>query len=273
MNKQLLTLFFVILIVPSVFAIEMKYDFVVEDNGDSLVIIELTGSGLVNIPTQNDVNEIKVKGALYKLNDNSIDVSIGSSEKAYVLYQTSYLTKKEGTNWFFSVDNINASIANVALPPNTNVLTTKPNAFIQSGNYTKIMFSNTKDIDIEYKFTSNIVDDNVEEPDDMNIGVYILFLTVGIIFIVSIMIISKFNKKISNKKNILKTLSKNEKLIFQTLVDNQGSMRRSDLERATKLAKSSLANTLNNLEIKNYLEIDKTHTTHFIKLKRWFHEL
>ena len=272
MNKHLLILLSIILLVPSVLAIEMTYDFIVEDNGDSLVIIELTGSGVVNIPKYDDVDEIKVKGALYKLNDESIDVSIGYKKKAYVLYQTSYLTKKQGSTWSFQVDGINASNSSISLPSNTHVLSTTPSSFIDSGNYTKIMFGNTDNLEVEYKFSSNIIDED-DSSQDINIGVYLLFLVVGIIFIVSIMLITKFNKKISNKNNILKTLSRNEKLIIQTLIDNKGSMRRSDLERSTKIAKSSLANTLNNLEIKNYLDIDKIHTTHFIRLKRWFYEL
>ena len=93
MIKRLLL--FLLLIVPLASATTNNYNIIIEDNGNSLVIIEIEGSGMINIPIQKDVNEVKVKGALYKLNNNSVDISIGSTKKAILLYKTSLLTKKE----------------------------------------------------------------------------------------------------------------------------------------------------------------------------------
>ena len=58
----------------------------------------------------------------------------------------------------------------------------------------------------------------------------------------------KFRLNVSKKENVIKTLSHNERKIVWNLINNKGQMRRNQLERETKMAKSSLANTLNNLE-------------------------
>jgi len=50
-------------------------------------------------------------------------------------------------------------------------------------------------------------------------------------------------------------------------------MKRNKLERESKISKSSLANSLNNLEKKNILEIDKTYVVHTVKISDWFNKL
>jgi len=267
MFKRLLIL--VLLLLPVASALDSEYNIIVEDNGNALVIINLEGSGLVNIPLQKDVDDVKVKGALYKINDQSIDVSIGSTQEAVELYKTAYLTTKLNDQWKFKLDLINNTMTTVALPNYVIVSETKPNAFIEELNYTKIVFQDTNSIEISYKFP----DDIIIEPDEHR-NYLLWIINLGFVIIVALGASGYIlrNKK-SNKKNVIKTLSHNERKVINTLLENKGAIKRNDLERKTKLAKSSLANTLNMLERKKIIEIDKTYTTHFVKFTRWFNGL
>lgn len=261
-----------LLMLPGVLAFDVTYDIIVEDNGNSLVIMDINGTGLLNIPVYEDLEELKIKGALYKMNNNSIDISIGSTNHAILLYKTSALTKKDVTKWELSMNLINNTKTTVYLPGNVQILDTKPSAFIENSNFTKILFDNSNSILIEYKF--NEQEDVIEEPV-ISKNYNIIFFVAGLIVILSIIgAVLKFKPvKNSRKEDVLKTLSKNEKLIINILLENKGSLKRSLLEKQSKIAKSSLANTLSILERKNILTIDKTYTSHFVKLERWFDEL
>ena len=271
MLKRILLL--LLLIVPLASAIEQNYNIIIEDNGNSLIIIEFQGKGLINIPIQEDVDEVKVKGALYKLNNNSIDVSIGSSKKAILLYQTSFLTKKEHDVWTFSFDVLNNSNISISMPKNTIIKHTSPNPFIESQNFTRLIFENSNSIELLYEFKEDLISDDIEElntPKKRTLFPVLLVVGISIIAIVTFLV---FSKKKSNKDNIIKTLSRNEKLVVKTILENKGEIKRNLLERKTQLAKSSLSNTLNILERKKIIEIDKTSVTHFVKFTRWFNEL
>ena len=74
-------------------------------------------------------------------------------------------------------------------------------------------------------------------------------------------------------KNLIKTLSDNEQKIVGLLAENNGEMKRNKLERASALAKSSLASALNQLERKNIVKVDKAYVTHYVRLTDWFKSL
>ena len=273
MIKRLLL--FLLLIVPLASATTNNYNIIIEDNGNSLVIIEIEGSGMINIPIQKDVNEVKVKGALYKLNNNSVDISIGSTKKAILLYKTSLLTKKEQSIWTFDISLIDNSNATIAMPKNTIIKNNIPEAFIQNLNYTRLIFEESGNIKLIYEFKENeIIIDPYEEPlkpvkEKTNYSIFYI----GSILIALISIVLVLKNKKSSKENVIKTLSKNERLVVNTLIETNGEIKRNYLERKTKVAKSSLANTLNILERKKIIIIDKTNVTHYIKFTRWFDEL
>lgn len=250
---------------PTAFAADLAYSLIIEDNGNSLVILEITGNGLVNVPIMEDVSAVKVKGALYMLKEQSVDVSIGTTNSAVVLYKTMYLTKKEGDKWQLDF-NLPSNKTNVLLPKNTIITKTVPNSFIEPGNYTKIAFENTDNITIEYSF-----DETIPEEEAKSGSIYLLVIGIIAGSVIGYIILKK--PKISKKNDFLKTLSQNEKVVVKILMENNGSMKRNELEKKSSLAKSSLANTLNILEKKKILTIDKTYTTHFVKLEGWFNDL
>ncbi len=260
----------------------LDYYVVVEENGNSVVIITIHGSGLVNIPIQEDVEEIKVKGGLYMFDNNSVDISIGSTEKAVLLYKTSLLTEKQGNTWNFnmSLTELEKNEIIVAMPNTTIVKNMIPPAFIESMDFTKLMWTeNPKNIFVEYCFENELDEtlnlDKVEQkPEQFDYRVISVLTILGILC-GSIVVYTRKRKtsRMKNKQNIMRTLPVNEKKIVSMLIENKGGMKRSRLERETGIAKSSLASALKNLEKKNIVELDKTYKTHYVKLTKWFDEL
>lgn len=68
----------------------------------------------------------------------------------------------------------------------------------------------------------------------------------------------------------MKTFSENQRMVTKLLIENNGGMKRNELERISGLAKSSLALTLKQLERKNVLVVKKHNVTHYVELTGWF---
>ena len=101
----------------------------------------------------------------------------------------------------------------------------------------------------------------------------ILIIIATILIILTLHNLSK-NKKITGRqKQILQTLTDNEQRIIKLLLELRKPLRRSLIEKKLEIAKSSLATTLQNLERKKLIVLDKTYTTHIIKLEEWFKKL
>lgn len=272
----LVTLFFLISLVEG---IVLDYYIVIEENGNSVVIITVNGSGLMNIPIEKDVDEIKIQGALYSVNNNSIDVAIGSTEQAVILYKTSMLTKKEGNIWSFNMNltDYQKNQTIVTMPNNTSIKNTFPKALIESGNFKKLIWAdNISEVTIEYYFENNIDDGLIEPKDGEKEFDYKPLILIPVFIASTVMIVYLKNKKVTgikNKQNIMKTLPDNENKIVEFLIRNGGGMKRSKVEKTTGISKSSLAAALKNLERKKIIELDKTYTTHYIRLTKWFNEL
>lgn len=72
------------------------------------------------------------------------------------------------------------------------------------------------------------------------------------------------------KKEMMETFNKNDLLIVQYLLENGGKSARNILERKSGISKSSLSMAIRRLERRKILEVDRTSTTHFVKLAEYF---
>ncbi len=274
---QILIGFF--LLVPLVRSTNLDYYIIVEENGNSLAIITFHGNGLVNIPVQEDVEEVKVKGALYRLNDDSVDISIGSTEEAVLLYQTKLLTEKEGDTWRFRMNltGLEKNEVVVVMTNKTVIKNTEPAVFIENRDLLKLIWEDSPDdVLIEYSYVIGDVDEivdsqNPEEKSTMKYGL-IIIVSCGIFMTISMILYFK-KKTRKNKQNIMKTLPENENKIVSIILENKGEIKRSKLERKSDIPKSSLASALKNLERKKIVELDRTYKSHYVKFTKWFNEL
>ncbi|MBU0530479.1 MAG: hypothetical protein KKC05_02295 [Nanoarchaeota archaeon] len=245
-----------------------EYYMIIEDNGNTLVAVTIMGSGLYEIPIPEDAEDLQVRGALYLMNGGSIEISIGETEQAVVLYTTSMLTTKTGNEWKFnmSLAELGNRSATILMPDNTKITSTTPSALIYTGDVTELQWIGADSIEIVYEFEKD-----VPEEQDMNP----IYITIIIIIAVILGSIEYKREKsgVSKRESVIKTLTENEKKIVNILLENKGVIRRSKLEKESEISKSSLAVCLRNLEKKNIVEVDKRYPTHSVKLTEWFNEL
>jgi predicted DNA-binding transcriptional regulator len=155
------------------------------------------------------------------------------------------------------------------MPENTIIKNTEPLAQIESGEITNIHFINPTNIEVTYYFSP------YTQPGSNISPIYfvILIIIATILIILTLHNLSK-NKKITGRqKQIFQTLTDNELRIIKLLLELRKPLRRSFIEKKLEIAKSSLATTLQNLERKKLIILDKTYTTHIIKLEEWFKKL
>jgi uncharacterized protein YjfI (DUF2170 family) len=287
------------ILVSTVHAQTSDYNIIVKGNGEALLIITLNGSGLFQLPLEEDVEQIKVKGALYNVENGTAEISIGSARKAIVLYKTNMLTSKEKEKWAldFGVISSDKTTVTLNLPLDAKIENMFPKAFVEEGDFKKIRWEgNISEVQVYYSFQSQMLPDvedittnkrslsevevitttTVSPPIDYaqsttNHMAWLVFPLTALI--VAALILGKRHVRSKSKHNIIKTLPKNEALIVTILTEHKGGIKRSKLEILSKIAKSSLASSLHNLEKKKIIGIDKTYTTHFIRFTKWFKEL
>jgi uncharacterized membrane protein len=132
---------------------------------------------------------------------------------------------------------------------------------------------NVSEISMEYYFESGGF---IPMPDvESNTGIYAITALAAAGILGGFIYLKKTRGRdsLKNKENIMRTLTDNEKKIVELMIESEGHMKRSKLEKKSGISKSSLAAALKNLEKKNIVELDKTYKTHRIKLTEWFDEL
>lgn len=72
------------------------------------------------------------------------------------------------------------------------------------------------------------------------------------------------------KAELMETLNDNDVKIVNFLLGSGGRARRNEIGRKTGISKSSLTMALNRLEKRKIIELDRTSTTHFVKLGDYF---
>lgn len=249
----------------------VEYQFVIEENGNTIVGITITGSGTLDIPIQRDVDDVRVEGGLYVIEDDILGVAIGPDEKAVVLYKTSQLTEKFGEEWEFFAPVVNKenNVVRVAMPDKTVIKGAIPDPEIFYEGFIKLKWENVEDIKVAYDFPLDIERDN-EVGSKSN-----LFYALGLVVIIGMIVFYYVKRKgsKSRREQILQTFGENEEKIVRFLIEKNGSAKRNLIEKDLGIAKSSLAAAVNNLERKKILEINRDYSKHIIKLQRWFRKL
>ncbi|MBW2973660.1 hypothetical protein KY346_04660 [Candidatus Woesearchaeota archaeon] len=267
--KPVVAVLLVLAMLPAVWG--ASYDVLVQESGNSIVVASVEGSGLHVLTLPIDAVP-EVRGALYLQEDNILSLSVGSTEKAIVAYQTNNFTSKTDA-WKLNI-RLDGPVK-VSLPKSANILSINPHSFVQETDVKTIEFQEGS-AEITYKIENiNLQSylDNLDEHKFEKVVTYVVLAALCLILLAGLYFMIRRPKQVkqsSHKNNVVKTLSNNEKKVVEILLQNNNETKRSLIEKETRLAKSSLASTLTQLENKNIIELDRTHTTHFVKLTEWF---
>lgn len=258
-----------------------NYDAVVSANGNAFVMMELIGNGTINVPLPLDVESPTVRGALYLTAVNGIDISFDS--ESIIAYSTQLLTHKEGEIWTFwaELPNISFESAVVSLPDDASIIATEPEAFIEQGDESvEVTWKDIwgEDVAIDYRFVQIRKETTTTIPVAVPEGGsgHLLWIAVLLMLIIVLLIYWRGRSKLvlsKGKRNVMKIMTGNEYRIVVLLLEYKDGLKRSILERKLRIAKSSLAFALYNLEQKNILTLDKTGDWHHVALTEWFKSL
>jgi hypothetical protein len=262
-NFIYIIIFLAIIILPLTYA-KPEYSIIIKNQGEAIVLINFLKDEeyTIYIPSNS---EMKGKGIIYLSEDynNSKKITIYAKKGGVFAYKTNDYTVKNKSIWTFNFNPINDSIITITLPKKTSIININPYGIIND----QIIKIETKNkITISYTFSTFELNSSYKT----FFKLLILFLAI-IILLIYFFIIKKRNK--SQYTNIIKILSINERKIIQMLKDEKGIIKRNILEKKTKISKSSLAHSLNSLQEKNIISIDKNFNTHTIQIKKWFMEL
>ncbi len=293
--KQLVVLAVVLALMPiGASALSASYDIVVGDFGDSFVVVNIDGSGEIELPLPADVQRLNVEGALYaKTETGDLALYVGKTGSASVTYETSIYTAKTGKVWTFSayVPAGAAKDVNAYLPKDADISNVQPSGKTeQLSNSEKIIWQlapSQTEVSANY-FMASAPRTAIGNAVLLFIGILIL---VGIFGAVILLkqdffknpmapqpVVKKAkktdNEKISKgKKDVIKTLTDNETKIVDLLIANKGTLKRNKLEFESRISKSSLAAALANLERRNVVQIDRARTVHVVEFSEWFRKL
>jgi uncharacterized membrane protein len=277
---------FILILCTAVHAQTADYTLIIKENGEALVMLTIEGSGLFTVPLQSDVEDIKVRGALYTLENQAAELSIGSTEKAIMLYTTDTLTSKQGDTWAldFTLTDVDYTSVQLNMPSDVVIQDTDPQAYIEDSDFKRLIWHGSlSHVSVVYSYKEQPIPDvddlgpmkDVHDTSSFPLLSAAIFVCLALIVVLALLVLGKKkpDTRSKAKQNIIKTLPPNEASIIGILMEHDGSARRNQIERISKIAKSSLASSLHNLENKKVIEVDRTYTTHFVKLTEWFKEL
>ena len=274
---------FLLLVLVSLSYASLIYTVDTDRSGSSSIILSLEGENSANVSLPADAANFRVVGGSYEVINDSAVVSSGASGITTFSFSTSSLATKTADGWKLSVSPSSGSRVQVYMPAFAVIRDSVPQPARVSSedSRTLLEFGYADLISVEYR-----LEEPLAQPADSS-DVYLLAAAIVIalgVVIASFVLRSNPKQKAPSekkptmqitpgKKEMMETFNENDMKIVDTLLKQGGKSRRNELERKTGISKSSLAMAINRLEKRKIIEIDRSATTHFIKLSEYFLKL
>ncbi len=277
MNKALLLL---MVLMSSAFASELL-TIDVERSGLASVVLSLEGEESVSIALPQDASNFRIVGGSYESINGTATVSPGQSGFTTFSFSSSALTTKTADGWKLVFTASNSSTAVVYMPAHAVISSSSPKPLKVSADdsRTSLEFPGGP-ITLEYVLGEL---PETKTSDSSYLLIAAALLAIAIVAAAFLLrskqqVKTQKEKKSSlamtpGKKEMMQTFNENDKTIVNHLLSCEGKSKRNDLERKTSISKSSLAKAINRLEKRRIIEIDRTSTTHFVKLSEYFLKL
>jgi uncharacterized membrane protein len=283
MNKvQLLFL----LLLSASFA-KYTYTVDVDRSGTSSVTLSLESGDSVNVSLPVDASSLRIVGGSYNLSGASVLVLTGPSGLASFSYKSSMLTSKTDSGWKLSFSPPDGASVRIYAPPYSVIEDSFPQPKSVSSDDSRLVIETPYSRQVTVYYRLEEVPQPGEAPDYLVYAITLLaLLASGAAVILRGRPPSPGHpapgaqpgsverapslEVTSGKMEMMETFNANDLTIVRHLLSCGGKSRRNELERKTGISKSSLAMALNRLEKRKIIEIDRTSTTHFVKLSGYF---
>ncbi len=279
-------LVFALLLFSSLAHASIVYTVDTERSGFSSVVLSLESEHSANVSLPEDAANFRIVGGSYKISNNTASVFSGPSAITTFSFSSSALTTKTPSGWKLVFTPPPGSKIAVFMPPFATIENSVPQPARVSSqdSRTFIEFPYSEIITVEYRLEESPPLTSSSDMDFYIIAAAIV-LAMGII-IASVILMRKAPSKATvpeektptlditaGKKEMMETFNENDLKIVNHLLKEGGRSKRNELERKTGISKSSLAMAINRLEKRKIIEIDRTSTTHFVKLSEYFLKL
>lgn len=279
MNKAFLALFLLS------FSFAQTYTVDVDRAGASSVILSLEGGGEVNVTMPTDAQNIRIVGGSYSISDGTASIRTGQSGFATFSFSSALLTSKADGRWRLSFIPPAGSDVRVYMPAYAAIENSFPQPMSVSSedSRTWLDYGPANAVNVYY---------TLQEPPQTQDNTGQIYLAAALI-LASAAIISSFILRgaqkpsappaskppaerqptleiTPGKSEMMETFNENDKKIADHLLACGGRCRRNELEKKTGISKSSLSMALNRLEKRKIVELDRTSTTHSVKLSDFF---
>jgi len=266
----------------------LTYTVDTDRSGFSSVILSLEDEQEANVTLPEDARNFRIVGGSYSTVNDTALVRAGKTGFATFSFSSDALTSKTDSTWKLLLFPPARSTVLIYMPPYATVegSSPQPRKVSAEDSRTMLEIGYSKNISIYYHLDEQPL--AVAESDMP--AFYILAAAIVLAsaaVVVSIILRGgtlmpsrqkEAEKKpilgmTAGKKEMMETFNENDTKIVDFLLSNKGKSRRNELERETGISKSSLAMALNRLEKRKVIEIDRTSTTHFVKLSETFLKL
>jgi len=278
MNKAV---FFLLLMAFSAFA-STTYTADIDREGDASVIVSLVDEKQVQVILPVDAANFRIVGGSYITEDGTAVIETGKTGLASFSFSSSLLTEKSGPAWTLVLNPPENSTITVFMPAYSTINNVTPAA-------TRI-FSEDSRIQVDTAYAKRVVIayELEDQPAADADGLQTEYLILGVSIVLGAGIIVWAMKKrglqdkkgkepslkmTDGKKEMMETFNGNDLTIVNYLLGQEGKARRNELERKSGISKSSLAVALNRLERRKIIEIDRSATTHYVRLSEYFLKL
>ncbi|MEW6723024.1 MAG: hypothetical protein AB1324_07205 [Candidatus Micrarchaeota archaeon] len=297
MNRTILLAF---LMLPLAFANHI-YTVDVDRSGFASVTLSMEGTGAASVPLPADARNFRIVGGNYSIVNGSAVVASGTSGFTTFSFATSVFTEKTPQGWKLLFLPAEGARVMVYMPPYATVQSAFPaqKSVSSDDSRTLMEFDYARSITVFYSL------ETAPEPAPAdNTGIFLIgaaLILAGAAIIVTVLrrpqkIVVETKPAAAEgqtvqapsaappekapslemtpgKREMMETFNENDVTIVNFLLSGGGKSRRNELERKTGISKSSLAMAINRLEKRKIIEIDRSSTTHFVKLADYFLKL
>ena len=254
----------------------------VDRSGFSSVTLSTDGGTQTLIALPTDAWNFRVVGGSFSIENDSALLIPGQSGFTTFSYSSRMLTTKSSSGWKLSFSPPADALALVMMPPYSVLESSdpQPRSVAAEDSRTLIELEHSGTVSLQYH-----LEESPEPTQTDQDGLLIIMAALAIIAAIAMIyrnMISKTTKPVQKppsldltpgKKEMMETFNENDITVVNYLLSNNGKSRRNELERKSGISKSSLASSLNRLEKRKIIEMDRTATTHFVKLSDYFLKL
>lgn len=281
--------FFVLIVLSASFA-SYTYTVDVDRSGFASVTLSMEGGNAVNVSLPDDASNFRIVGGSYRIANNTALVVAGASGFTTFSFSTALFTAKADSGWKLLFSPPQGAEVRIYAPPYATIENVFPQPKSVSSEDSRLIIETTsaKQVTVYYRLG--------EPPPPPAQPDYMIVIIVTALLLVVVTVSAKGMQSIFSarlqvtkpsapaggaerpptlevtpgKKDMMETFNENDLKIVSYLLGSGGKCRRNELERKTSISKSSLTMALNRLEKRKIIEIDRTSTTHFVKLSDYF---